>query len=118
MIHTKDKNTVLIGCDSPQLDTQILTTALQQLKSGHDAVIGPACDGGYYLIGLSEPELFFFNDIEWGSDQVFTNTMVRFKKNQLKSYLLPLLSDIDRPEDLAQLKSELLDKGIIDLNWP
>ncbi|TAE57163.1 MAG: glycosyltransferase [Nostocales cyanobacterium] len=90
---------IIIGTDCPDLDRQILTSALAKLQTC-DLVLGPAIDGGYYLIGLSciVPELF--SGIDWGTDKVFSQTSEIAAKLRLSSEYLPKLADIDRPEDL------------------
>ncbi|AFZ56443.1 TIGR04282 family arsenosugar biosynthesis glycosyltransferase [Anabaena cylindrica FACHB-243] len=90
---------IIIGTDCPGVNAQILTTAFEQLKS-FELVLGPAIDGGYYLIGLQQPipELFF--QIEWGTAQVCRQTIEIAEKLNLYSVYLPTLADVDRPEDL------------------
>jgi len=95
---------VIIGTDCPSLNAEILTTAFHQLQQ-HDLVLGPAIDGGYYLIGLQRfiPELFV--NIDWGTSQVLAQTVKIAQKLNLSIFYLPELADIDRPEDLATLDS-------------
>lgn len=92
--------TVIIGTDCPQLNGAILESAFQALDQ-HDLVLGPATDGGYYLIGLRRfvPELFV--DIPWSTAVVFAQTVAIAQQLQLAIAVLPTLSDIDYPEDLA-----------------
>lgn len=91
---------VIIGTDCPSLNAQLLQQAFYQLHS-HNLVIGPAIDGGYYLIGLHYliPELF--SGVNWGTDEVLQNTVDIAKKLELSIAYLPQLADIDRPEDLS-----------------
>ncbi len=95
---------VIIGSDCPELSPRILSAAFALLLD-HDLVLGPALDGGYYLIGLNalHPELF--QGIPWGSEQVLAATLSRARQLGLKIHLLPTLRDIDRPEDLPFLAS-------------
>lgn len=90
---------IIIGTDCPGVNTQILATAFDKLHD-FDVVLGPAIDGGYYLIGLRQtiPELFV--NIEWGTAQVFQKTVDIAQKLNLSQVNLPPLADIDRPEDL------------------
>jgi uncharacterized protein len=90
---------VIIGVDCPDLDSEILNEAFDALDR-HDLVLGEAADGGYYLIGLRRlvPELFM--DINWGSSEVLAKTKEIANNLQLKVDYLPLLNDVDRPEDL------------------
>ncbi len=91
--------TLVIGCDCPDLSGAVLAAAFQHLKD-HDLVLGPAHDGGYYLLGLKAlyPELF--QDIAWGTAQVLAQTLTKAKSLGLSTALLPTLRDLDRPEDL------------------
>jgi uncharacterized protein len=97
---------VVIGSDCPELTTEILVDAFAGLRT-HDLVIGPAHDGGYYLIGLrvSRPELF--RGIDWGGEQVFKQTMNAARALGLSVMKLPRLHDVDRPEDLQWAASLL-----------
>jgi uncharacterized protein len=97
---------VTIGTDCPGIDRTILDQAFTALES-HDLVLGPAADGGYYLIGLRRaiPELF--QSIAWSTATVRTKTLEIATALNLSYALLPELSDIDRPEDLIHLPSTL-----------
>ncbi len=90
---------VIIGIDCPGLNPPILAKAFDTL-SEYDLVLGPAKDGGYYLIGLrcSVPELF--RGVTWGTGLVLAQTTCIAEKLGLSSYYLDLLEDVDRPEDL------------------
>ena len=90
---------VIIGTDCPGLDADRLTQAFQALQN-HDLVLGDATDGGYYLIGLrrSLPELF--RGISWGTSVVRQQTVAIANQLNLTIAHLPVLSDIDYPEDL------------------
>ncbi|MBD2693199.1 TIGR04282 family arsenosugar biosynthesis glycosyltransferase [Anabaena catenula] len=91
---------IIIGTDCPGVNSQILATAFKQLQI-FDLVLGPAIDGGYYLIGLRQviPELF--SHIAWGTAQVYQQTLEIALKLNLSFFHLPTLADVDRPEDLA-----------------
>lgn len=91
---------VIIGTDCPGLNAQLLEKAFYQLYS-HNLVLGPAIDGGYYLIGLPYliPELF--TSINWGTEEVLQKTVDIANKLDLSIAYLPQLADIDRPEDLS-----------------
>ncbi|HET98669.1 MAG TPA: DUF2064 domain-containing protein [Desulfurivibrio alkaliphilus] len=93
---------LLVGSDLPGLNSELLHQAATALRD-HDVVLGPAQDGGYYLIGLKEPHPRLFIDIAWGTERVLEQTRAAGKRLGLKAALLPPLSDIDRPEDLAEL---------------
>ncbi|MFZ9504752.1 MAG: TIGR04282 family arsenosugar biosynthesis glycosyltransferase, partial [Cyclobacteriaceae bacterium] len=92
---------LIIGTDCPDLKTNMLEDAFNQLDT-YDAVIGPAMDGGYYLLGLKRFISEVFQDMVWGSDQVFQQTMIRLKHLGQSVGLLEPLRDIDRPEDIDQ----------------
>lgn len=93
---------VVVGTDCPDLNTPLLQTAFDKLRH-HDLVLGPAIDGGYYLIGLRRfvPELFI--DIAWSTDLVLQQTVSAAERMGLTIAYLPTLSDIDRPEDLPTI---------------
>ena len=99
---------VIIGIDCPDLDASLINQAFSEL-SDQDLVLGKAEDGGYYLIGLRDciPELF--QGITWGTDQVLRETVAIAEKLELKISYLPLLNDIDTPEDLEQLNFKFPD---------
>ena len=90
---------VIIGIDCPSLSSQILSEAFSALED-NQMVIGGADDGGYYLLGLSQLEKSLFENINWGTSEVFSKTMTIAQNLNYKIYQLPVLKDIDRPEDL------------------
>ncbi|MGF1540057.1 MAG: TIGR04282 family arsenosugar biosynthesis glycosyltransferase [Pleurocapsa sp.] len=104
---------VTIGTDCPDIDEKILTEAFQALEFMElepiNLVLGAALDGGYYTIGLSQYSdenllnsdwKCLFDNIAWGTDKVFQQTKDIANHLKLNTYYLPLLRDIDRPEDL------------------
>jgi rSAM/selenodomain-associated transferase 1 len=72
-IATGAKRVVVIGADCPSVDSALLQQAFTALQT-QDLVLGPATDGGYYLIGLRQPVAELFSGIEWGSERVFAQT--------------------------------------------
>lgn len=96
---------LIIGTDCPGLDNHRLTQAFDQLYH-HDLVLGPALDGGYYLIGMQRtiPELF--RKIDWGTELVLQQTLAIAQHLNLSYSLLDPLADIDRPEDLTLFNFE------------
>lgn len=90
---------ITIGTDCPDANAQILTQAFEKLQQC-DLVLGPAVDGGYYLIGLQRPVPELFISIDWGTSQVFQQTINIAQTLNLLVADLPFLADIDRPEDL------------------
>jgi rSAM/selenodomain-associated transferase 1 len=96
---------VLIGIDCPDLKVELMLDAFQALNK-HDLVLGPAKDGGYYLIGLNYLISELFISISWSTEKVLEQTQNISQKLELAIAYLPILSDIDRPEDLAVLDSD------------
>ena len=92
---------IFIGSDAPDLDADRLIGAAAALRTA-PAVIGPAEDGGYYLLGLNAPALWLFTDMDWGTETVFDETMRRFAAHGVTPMVLEPLADLDRPEDLAR----------------
>ncbi|MBN2704922.1 MAG: TIGR04283 family arsenosugar biosynthesis glycosyltransferase [Deltaproteobacteria bacterium] len=92
---------IVIGSDCPELTAAILEKAAAELAAGADLVLGPARDGGYYLLGLRQPRDGLFQDIPWGGAEVAARTLARAAAENLRVRLLPLLADVDRPADLA-----------------
>lgn len=90
---------VIVGADCPGLSPEILGNAFAALN-GHDLVLGPARDGGYYLVGLARPAPELFAGIPWGEDGVLAASLARAAGLNLSHQLLAPLSDLDRPEDL------------------
>ncbi|WP_321394887.1 TIGR04283 family arsenosugar biosynthesis glycosyltransferase [uncultured Desulfuromusa sp.] len=91
------------GTDIPGLTPAILHQAYAGLDN-HDIVLGPAVDGGYYLIGMNSLHSELFNDIAWGTGQVYRQTQEICHQLGLRVFELPSLSDIDLPEDLNLLR--------------
>ena len=96
------KRTLIIGSDCPEISAELINQAFDVLDS-KDAVIGPAKDGGYYLLGMNQLHSSFFTDKEWSTETVFENTVDDFKGNRLTYKLLVELSDVDTTDDLHLL---------------
>jgi rSAM/selenodomain-associated transferase 1 len=99
------RRTVLIGSDCPDIDCQLITDALVALQN-NQLVLGPATDGGYYLIGttsdLPANKLsLLFTDIAWGTSDVFQKTIDRAHDAGITTSILKELHDIDHPRDLT-----------------
>lgn len=94
------RHVLVIGTDCPDLSPEILSDAWRQLER-HDVVLGPAADGGYYLIGMMRPDVRFFLGIDWGTERVLSQTQDRCRDLQVSVGLLPLLTDIDEAENLV-----------------
>lgn len=97
---------IIIGSDCPDIAEAQIAQALTLLES-HDVVLGPAVDGGYYLIGLNRLYVPLFENIPWGTAQVLERTRAIAHQSGLSLAQLNPLSDIDRPEDLPLWKAHL-----------
>lgn len=100
-----DDRTILIGSDSPSVPASYLEDAWTLLES-HDCVIGPAADGGYWLIGLRGPAdrgLHLFDSIEWSGSGVFGQTVERVREMGLRLGLLPVWYDVDAVDAVTTL---------------
>lgn len=91
---------IIVGSDLPDLAPAHIEGALQMMAEGRVA-LGPAEDGGYYLLGLPEPAPFLLRAMNWGTDAVLAETTRRLDAEGRSYALLPKLADLDRPEDLA-----------------
>ena len=96
---------VIVGTDCPGLDAATIANAFAALDR-HDLVLGPALDGGYYLVGMRGRTSTVFERIDWGTARVLDQTLARAA--ELAVELLPAMADVDRPEDLAHLPPTLL----------
>lgn len=92
---------ICAGSDIPELSNEILESSFKSLDSSQ-AVLGRAMDGGYYLIGFRKEALdsFFFIDIPWSSESVFSKTMGLMRINKVTCAVLPELRDLDEADDL------------------
>jgi rSAM/selenodomain-associated transferase 1 len=96
------RHAILIGCDCPSLTVDDLQQALTILKDGQDAVIAPAEDGGYVLIGLNAPQPVLFKNMAWGRETVMAETRNRAKSIPIALHELALQWDVDTVEDWAR----------------
>lgn len=95
---------LLLGSDTPDLTSAIITAGLSRLTS-HHAVIGPACDGGYYLLGFQSQAFLpaIFCGMPWSTGEVYTRTMEVFRRAHANVSVLPSWRDIDTIADLQDL---------------
>ena len=99
---------LLVNGDSPTLPTHLLVQAVERLRQpGDRMVLGPASDGGYYLIGLKHPHKHLFTQIAWGTESVARSTCERAAEIGLATTLLPEWYDVDDIETLRWLQEEL-----------
>jgi rSAM/selenodomain-associated transferase 1 len=92
---------VLIGSDLPELAAEDVLAAFRALERA-SLVLGPAADGGYWLIGRRHPTPQIFSGIDWGSDRVLAQTLHQARQAGLSTELLAERSDLDRPGDLGR----------------
>jgi uncharacterized protein len=92
----------VVGTDIPGLDGELVETAFRRLEAedGPQIVLGPAKDGGYYLLALRSPEPRLFQGIRWSTSSVREQTLDRARELGLSVEELPVLVDVDRVEDL------------------
>lgn len=104
MVFPPFSRAVLIGGDCPDLPLALIEEAFARLEN-HDAVVGPATDGGYYLIGFSTPDFpeAPFRDIDWSTPGVFKSTMAILGSHGVGVHVLPPWSDVDEYDDLKAL---------------
>lgn len=104
---------LLVNGDSPTLPTRFLVQAIGALREpGDRMVLGPASDGGYYLIGLKHPHGELFTNIAWGTNSVARTTCERAAEIGLTTTLLPEWYDIDDIKTLRWLQDELAGRAI------
>jgi len=110
------KRAVLIGSDCGELTTDILDKAFEAL-SNVDTVIGPAVDGGYYLVGTTQPVSGIFNNVDWSTQYVLRQTISRLLESGLNFGLGITLRDVDDEDDWEALEASetwILDAGTAD----
>ena len=91
---------IVLGTDIPELESDDIQQAIDTLCGGMEAVVGPALDGGYYLLGLREASLSLFRNIPWGTEQVWPITRDRLVALGRSYTTVARRRDLDRPEDL------------------
>ena len=99
---------ILIGSDCPAFRPADLRAAARALQGGADAVLSPAEDGGYALIGVRRASRDLFAGIEWGSARVLAQTRRRLRRLRWQWTELRTVWDVDRPEDVARLRRSKL----------
>jgi len=98
---------IILGSDAPTLPPERITRALQYLNAGSEVVLGPARDGGYYLIGARRIIPGMFTGIPWGTSRVLERTRRVLRSRGVAHRLLPPWYDIDRPADLRRARRHL-----------
>ncbi|MGH6610184.1 MAG: TIGR04282 family arsenosugar biosynthesis glycosyltransferase [Burkholderiaceae bacterium] len=94
---------VLIGSDSPDLSPAFIERTFALLRDEADVVLGPADDGGYYLLGLALPQPALFEEISWSTEAVAQQTRQRAREARLRLEELPRWHDLDTVDDLHVL---------------
>jgi len=97
---------LIIGTDCPELTPEIIEKAFDELEQS-EVVIGPAKDGGYYLLGMKRFNPGLFKNIKWSSAEVLNSTENFLRSKEIKYSLLPLLSDVDYLEDWELIKDKI-----------
>ncbi len=115
-VTTQQRQSVLLmGTDCPGLSAARLSEAAEQLRA-HDAVLIPAFDGGYVLMGLKAPCPALFTQMRWSTATVAFDTLRRMAALQLRVWQAPPLHDIDQPADLAHLSVALRSAQLFETN--
>jgi rSAM/selenodomain-associated transferase 1 len=99
------RRAILLGSDAPDLTSSLITAGLNCLKT-HPAVIGPACDGGYYLLGFQSQAFLpaIFCGMPWSTGEVYARTREVFRRTHTNVLVLPPWRDIDTIADLQNLR--------------
>ncbi len=100
------RRAVIVGSDIPDLEPGLVSDAFRFLKR-HPLVLGPADDGGYYLVGLTRPCPELFRSMAWSTAEVLDQTIGRAERLGLSLELLPSRRDVDTPDDLEALRARL-----------
>jgi rSAM/selenodomain-associated transferase 1 len=103
---------IAIGADAPALPPRLLKAARAALSRA-DAVIGPADDGGFYLLGLRACPEGLLADLPWSAPDTFVRTVVRLRAHGLRLEVLEPWFDVDRPEDLDRLRELIRNSEIV-----
>ncbi len=98
---------LLVGSDAPTVPFASIDAALAGLSAPRRALIGPCLDGGYYALGVSEPELGLLEGIAWSTPAVLAETRSRARSLGLALAELPVAYDVDEPADLERLAADL-----------
>ena len=93
------KKVIIIGTDAPDVSMNLMQSAISVLDN-YSVVIGPANDGGYFLLGFKSKLIDLFSGIEWSTDSVFDNTIEKLNNSKTNYFMLEELTDIDTLEDL------------------
>ncbi len=98
---------ILVNSDSPTLPKEVLQAAVDAVRRGDNVTLSPAFDGGYTLIGLSEPHAALFSDMPWSTDAVYRLTLERAEAIKLQAISVPGWYDVDDAASLKMLEDEM-----------
>jgi len=104
--HHDYQRIIVIGTDCIGMDEPFIEKAFNALED-HDVVIGPSTDGGYYLLGISQPMFWLFEDMPWSTEKVLSTTIDRIEARELKHRLLEEKIDVDTMDDLVAFRQAL-----------
>lgn len=107
---TEAGKAVIMGSDCPWLTAGTLGDAFDRLDE-YDLVIGPARDGGYYLLGMKALHESLFEGISWSSEKVLEETLMAAEKSGLSCFQLEMLSDVDHLQDWQEYEQSLFRDG-------
>ena len=99
------QSVLIIGTDCPMLNADMLRLAAQKLSQA-DVCLGPVSDGGYALLGMNQFDASLFTDIPWSTDKVAQLTREKIAALNWTLQELPIMNDIDEPEDLQWLPED------------
>jgi hypothetical protein len=114
--HNGAERAVLIGSDSPTMPAAYIESAFRLLRQT-DIVLGPTDDGGYYLIGAARETAGIFEGIDWSTERVWEQTVVRLRELGMSYESLPPWYDVDELRDLERLRDELSQLVYNDPAW-
>lgn len=97
------RTAVIVGSDCPEITKRDIDTAFYEAEE-NDVVIGPATDGGYYLLGMTDPQFFLFENMPWSEDNLLEKSIFAVQDRGLLYALLKTKSDVDYKEDWEALK--------------
>jgi uncharacterized protein len=111
---SEDGVVMALGSDHPTLELELVERAFERVEAGADVVLGPAEDGGYYLIALRAAAVHprLFEDIAWSTERVLPATLERCRELGLAVELLPMASDVDTPDDLRRLAARMAEDDL------
>ena len=98
------RRVVVLGSDSPTLPVARLQAAFEALQKGDEVVLGPAEDGGYYLVGATRLLPAMFGEMPWGTDRVMRATLATLERHGVRPVLLEAWYDVDLPRDLERVR--------------